>query len=240
MKKIRTNTIACAAVFVIVLLASSIPLRGITVILDWLAAECPPEIWEFLDKDNPFEGGLSAAIIRIAVGLSITVALFGIAFIVFKVLTAIVNHVLGCDIFNSTDPNGYYVSSGPYTDEDRRHSVQSPWGYFRAYTVVIELTYDEMEQILSYMDLNGELYYELPKSFLMPDNITCLHPIISLRTARRIMRRLCSNGAALLEYKVKYPKKSQIMRIPARMRIRANLHCPTYTSKDVFITTPEE
>lgn len=236
-KKIRT-TIPNIATFIIVFIAISIFLRTPFFIVDQLIKYCP-EFWEFLDKDNLFEGGITAGLIRLITLIVIVAIGCGVGFILYKVSAIIANYLLGCDITKSWRdyPKSYYISKSPYNDQDRLYHVQSTWfSYRHAYTVNIEFTFEEMEKILSYMDLNGEQYCELPKSFLMPDNVSWLHPKVTLRTVRRIMREFTNhNGAVLLEYAYYYPKKSQIVRTPANIRIKANLHCPTYTSKDVFI-----
>lgn len=244
MKKIR-NTVP-TIVFSIIVLLIFISALATYVFIGVQLATHYPELWESLNKDNPWEDGIFVGIVKPLTALVIIAAIiFGVIFVTHKVLTSIANHALGCIITEERGehyPKRYYISKTAYTDEDRRRSVQDFWGcyYFRAYTVVIEFTPEEMKKILSFMDLNGELYYELPKSFLMPDNISWLHPKMSFRTVRRIVRNLPSDGAVLLEYKYEYPKKSQITRTPAKIRIKANLHCPTYTSKDVFIGHPND
>lgn len=198
-----------------------------------------PDLWIFLCKEHP-DNGRELAIMFI-IAIITVIMLFGLAITIRAILVWIANHILQFNVTHSTAnyPRRYYVSSGECTDDDRRNSTklcyQAYLEYRNAYTVSIEFTSGEMWEILHYMQKHHTQYYELPKSFLMPDNVSWLQPRISLHTVNRIMRELKDNGVVLLEYKYSYPRKGQIERSEDKIRIQANLHQATYTSTGVFI-----
>lgn len=168
--------------------------------------------------------------------LALIIAPIGACFLLIELSAILFNCILKCDIRRSLDdyPRRYYVAGGHYTDDDRICATQMARGTYRnAYTVVIELTPKEVCEIFRYLRGYDAKYYEFRKSFLMPDNVSWIQPEISLRTMRHIMKAMSKDGTVLLQYRVKYPKKSQIAHTDDAVRIIANLHQP-YSSEDIF------
>lgn len=195
-----------------------------------------PDLWAFLNA-NSWEKG-KEMFIGFATYIIAAVIMLGVGFVCYHLLIMAFNRVLQCNITRPTDryPTEYYISKHGFTDDDRRTSAQLCFDvYRRSYTAIIEFTFEEMTEILCQMELCGNQDYILPKSFLMPDHVSWLHPIIPLCTARRVMKELKDGGAVLLKYRCAHPKGDGIQRTIAKVRIKANLHCPTYTSKDVFV-----
>lgn len=190
-----------------------------------------PELWMLINQSNIY---IQTILAFIAVA-----CIIGIALIAYKVPAVIASHLLKCDITEPAAdyPKAYYVNNDPHIDIDRHSLAQYFYARPGRYIVVLEFTFEEMEEILKSMILNGELYYGLPKSFLMPDDITWFRPKITLRTAQRIVRALNDDRAVFLEYRRPHPpKKDRIIRTPAIVQIKANLHRPTYTSEGVLIS----
>lgn len=198
-----------------------------------MSARCP-ELWEFLNRSH-YDNceGLAGFVLA----LIIVIIILGLISAVYAVLFISANHLLKRNIAASTDryPKSYSTSQHGYTDEDRRDKAQLAYAYCKAYTVKIELTHEEVAGILHYLEMNGDVSYDFPKSFLMPDNISWLQPRISHHTVRCIMKELKPGGSVLLTYKYPFPKRSRIMRGEAVVRIQGNLRHNTYTSEDVLI-----
>ena len=224
MKKIR-RTAVNIAFFIVFVSALSSAFITMIFIMTYIAIHYP-EFWASLnstwvtDKDR---------LVGFGTGLAITLAALGVASATFFLFKSAADHLLQCNIIHQTDkyPTGYYISNYSLIKDDQNAPVQLSTKYRKAYTVLLKLSFEEMEKILRYMELYKEQYYEMPKSFLMPDSVSWLHPYISLHTTRCIMKKLQNNGVVILMYKVAFPRDSQIKRTSARVRIKANLYTPT-------------
>lgn len=178
-----------------------------------------------------------ATIVYVMIMVVFIATSISVGVLAFVLLTTIANHILQCDIMqpDASYPTKYYLSYRPYTDEDRIQRAQlNRHKYRKAYTVLIDFDAKEMAEIMSYMKQHRKQFYELPKSFLMPDNVSWLQPRISLHTACAIMQSIPSHGTVILTYKVEFPIRSQIERTETVVCIKANLSNPTYTSTGVF------
>lgn len=193
-----------------------------------------PELWAALSDNSPDAVMTTPSVLIMMAHITTSI---GAGVLASVLLTTIANHILQCDIMqpDASYPTKYYLSHHAYTDEDRIQRAQlNRHKYRKAYTVLIEFEAKEMAEIMGNMKQLGNLYYELPKSFLMPDNVSWLQPRISLHTACTIIRSVPSHGTVILTYKVAFPTRSQIERTEAVVCIKANLNSPTYTSTGVF------
>lgn len=195
-----------------------------------------PDLWEFINRDSnqytPCE-----SVICFILAFIFVVVLYGITFGCFAILLFATCHLLGRHIAHSFDryPKSYSINHSGYTNDDRRNSTQLAFAYYHAYTVKIELSFEEVQHILNCLRFNSKVYYNFPKSFLMPDNVSWLWPRISLHTVRCIAREIEKGGIVLLTYKYAHPKKDSIRRTDAIVRIIGNLQHDTYASDDVSI-----
>lgn len=203
--------------------------------VEYLMTTHCPDLWEFINETH--YDSLCDGFVGFILALILAVAIFGITFGCFVILLYATCHLLGCQIAHSSNryPKSYSISRSRFTNDDRRNSSQLAYAYHRAYTVKIELSFEEVQGILDYLRLNAKVYYDFPKSFLMPDNVSWLWPRISLHTVRRIAREIEKGGVVLLTYKYAHPKSDSIRRTDAIVRIVGNLQHDTYKSDDVLI-----
>ncbi len=230
-----SNTVSNIAFIAIAIVATAVGVNTYFYFDKLMTTHCP-DLWEFMNR-NIHEYMLCELVISVILTLIFAAILFGITTGCFVILFWAACHLLGCNIAHSPDryPRSYSISRSGFTDADRRNSSQLAYAYYRAYTVKIELSFEEVQDILSYLRLNAKVYYDFPKSFLMPDNVSWLWPRISLHTVRSIAREIEAGGVALLTYKYIYPKKDSIRRTDAVVRIQGNLRHETYKSDDVII-----
>ncbi len=232
MKRVR-NTTANITLVIIAILTIIIGVTAYFFASSILKASYP-NCWNLINQDLDTSTNKLLTTIGALIFISV---LFAITFGSYALLLIITSYILKRPIATSTNrfPQEYFISKYAYTDEDRRNKAQLIHMYYRAYTIKIELTFSEIEEIQHYLKANAEIVYDFPKSFLMPDNISWFQPRISHHTICRIMKELKPDGVVLLTYKYTFPKGNKVRRTSAVVRIVADLHHATYRSNNVTI-----
>lgn len=177
-------------------------------------------------------------IIVLAIITITVIVMFATALLLTGALAKLMSIILQRNIIRSDSmsyPEGYYIIDANQTNEDQRNFLQLAPSYRKAYTVCVQFTFEEIREILDYMQQHHAQHREIQKSFLMPDGISWLQPEIALRTARRILRELEENETVVLVYNYAHPRRSQTERVDDTMLIQANLHQPTYNGKDILV-----
>lgn len=231
MKKTK-NPVVIALICLIYIIAGTLSIYGPPLLFS-------PFIFSidvFIDSHFP---GISNIVAVVAFAFILASALLIFALLVIKVCSLTIDTVTQSNTLDNPRcyPMGYYLFSDT---RDIRHQVflRAP-RYHKAYTVLVRITYAEASNILNTMYAQKAQHYEFHKSFLMPDQVSCLQPRISKRVIIRILNSLdaleSNNASAVLVYKQRFPSSNQIVNFDDAIFIEANLGRPTYTAAGVTI-----
>ena len=140
--------------------------------------------------------------------------------VLYHLIGKIFESILDCNIYEcswKSYADGFYVMRR--NDQTRDINLSNlrtggPAGTTqKTYTVYVELSYRQLD-IAIYRMLNQfhSVCYELPQSYIMPDEVSCLsRPKITLRAALKAEREMREDETVFFVYHVDYPeRKSQL------------------------------
>ncbi len=231
MKKTK-NPIVTAIICLIYVITGSLAVYGPPILFFPFITS----IETFIDGHFP---GISNVLASIAFAFILASVLITFMLLAIKACSFIIDTIMQTSTLDNLRyyPMGYYLFSDT---QDIRHQVflRAP-RYHKAYTVLIRITYAEAYNILNTMYAEKAQHYEFHKSFIMPNQVSCLQPRISKRAILHILNGLdamdSNHASAVLVYKQRFPDSKQIYSFDDAIFIEANLDRPTYTATGVTI-----